>query len=252
VTVHFADFGAEPGLDFGADVTLFAVLPAIPSSAAVATAISVEEHVPGTGVYRAEFEDVAAGTYLLRAIADGVLRASWFVEFAGDDGEIVLARLDYEQGGGGGGGDVTIQNVVAVPRSVAVESADPDIIVAVRGDTLIREITYGSIVGRTKLWWTCKSSPADTDDQAVFLVTEEDGLVRLNGAAAPDSSKASLVVTDEETGAATLTVAADLMAALVPGVDLLWDGQALLPSGNVQSPPNGTLKVRADITRATS
>jgi hypothetical protein len=250
MTTHYADFGANAGLSFGTTVTLFAVTPADTTAAAVKTATGTVEHAPGTGIYRATFDTVAAGTYLLRAIADGVLRASWFVEFAGTDGEIMLARLDYERGGGGG--DVTIQNVVAVPRSVAVESADPDIIVAVRGDTLIREITYGSIVGRTKLWWTCKSSPADTDDQAVFLVTEEYGLVRLNGAAAQDSSKASLVVTDEETGAATLTVAADLMAALVPGVDLLWDGQALLPSGNVQSPPNGTLKVRADITRATS
>jgi hypothetical protein len=105
VTVHFADFGAEPGLDFGTDVTLFAVLPAIPSSTAVATAIAVEEHVPGTGVYRAEFEDVPPGIYLLRAVAGGALRASWYVEFAGVHNELVLASLDYEQGGGGG--DVT-------------------------------------------------------------------------------------------------------------------------------------------------
>jgi hypothetical protein len=245
VTTHYADFGANAGLTVDS-VTLFAVTPAETTAAAVKTATATVEHTPGSGVYRTTFDTVAAGTYLLRAIAGGTLRASWFVEFAGTDGEIVLARLDYEQGGGW---DVT----VSVPASTAADALTPNSLTVHRGDTFVRQYTgLGDISDRTKLWVTIKRQKSQTDAQALFQFTEADGLLTFNGAAASSAGLASVVVDDEDEGDITITIDESLTAQLRECLGWHWDVQVRRSNGRTETPlQNGVFNVTEDVTRAT-
>lgn len=92
MTTHYADFAATPGLTFSS-VTLWTVLPNSTTAALIATATAVVEHNPGTGRYRATFDDIAEGTYRIRGMVSLVQRADWHASFAGTNNEIVGAQF---------------------------------------------------------------------------------------------------------------------------------------------------------------
>lgn len=122
-----------------------------------------------------------------------------------------------------------------------------------RGDRVTINLTgLGSLAGRTKLWFTVKARPeSETDEQAKIQIVEADGLVRLSGAAAGDAGGASIVVTNEATGALTITLAEETTAALAVGGAWRWDLQVDQPGPGVWTPREGDFTVRADVTRAT-
>lgn len=149
-------------------------------------------------------------------------------------------------------GSLTPTISVVVPPAVANESQQTEQVTAVRGDTLRRTLTLGDIAGRQALWFAVKDDPErDSDDEAVLLVTEADGLVRLNGVAAEDASGASLTVTNETTGATNLVLSADVMAAVTLSAKRRWGVQWKANSGDISEPRAGLFVVTRDVVRAT-
>ncbi len=124
-------------------------------------------------------------------------------------------------------------------------------IVVQRGDTLSVSFTgLGSLVGRTKLWFTVKRAPSDTDPQAIIQIEESDGLLFLNGAPAT-SGQGSLTVTNATTGALTIALAAVATATLPGSGSATYDVQVDI-AGTVTTLTQGSLTVNVDVTRATS
>jgi len=119
-----------------------------------------------------------------------------------------------------------------------------------RGDTWIENLTgLGNITGRTKLWFTVKTSENDQDSEALIQILEVGGLQRLNGAAAT-AGQGSIVVTDATTGALTINLAAAATAQLAIASRLYYDVQWLGPNG-VLTAAAGRFTVLADVTRST-
>lgn len=148
----------------------------------------------------------------------------------------------------GAGGRTLTQSGAQVAAALVSGSA----ISIARGDTIEIALTgLGSMAGRTALWFTVKARPeSETDAQAKLQITEEDGLLRLNGAAAGDAAGASLVVDDETDGDITITLTAETSAALAVGGAWRWDVQVAQPGPGVWTPRTGDFTVRADVTRA--
>jgi hypothetical protein len=123
----------------------------------------------------------------------------------------------------------------------------------VRGDTYDSDNddpieSLGDISGRTTLWLTAKRSRDQVDIAAILQITEADGLVRLNGAAAANAAWASITVTDEVAGDITVVVDENATQDLVPAT-LDYDIQVLI-GGNVTTLRTSTLVIPADVTRS--
>lgn len=120
-----------------------------------------------------------------------------------------------------------------------------------RGDTFTASLTgLGSLVGRSKLWFTVKHRYDDADTAAILQIEETGGLLRLLGAAGT-AIQGTLVVTDAATGALTLTLIPAASSLLIPGKHYLYDVQML--TGTVlRTLTAGTFVVSSDVTRATS
>jgi hypothetical protein len=149
----------------------------------------------------------------------------------------------------GPGGRTLTQSMIAILSSMIEGSA----ITITRGDNVSVAITgLGSLAGRTGLWFTVKARPAtDTDLQAKIQATEDDGLIRLNGAAADDSADGAIAVDDEDNGDITITLSAAASAQLATGVSWRWDVQVAQPGPGVWTPRSGAFMVQEDVTRAT-
>ena len=120
-----------------------------------------------------------------------------------------------------------------------------------RGDTVSISFTgLGSISARTKLWFTLKSSATLTDAQATVQITEADGLIRLNGAAAT-AAQGSIAVNDQAAGNITVTLDEAAAALLEPGTRYKYDVQ-MLAGGVVTTLTSGEATVTADVTRSTA
>ena len=138
---------------------------------------------------------------------------------------------------------------IVIPAVVAIASQDPSVMTCLRGDTLRFTLPLmGDLRNRTKLVFTAKGSVSDSDSMAVIQIFEGTGLVRLNGNGQVISSAASLIVTNESTGAVNLEIDASVTAVLAVQ-DLVWDVQAILSTG-VTTPVCGTLTVVADVTQS--
>jgi len=84
----------------------------------------------------------------------------------------------------------------------------------------------GSLADRDDLLLTVKDREGDTDALAVLQVSENNGLIRLNGAAVAlpiTAAKASLVVDDPVAGNITLTVSSDVTALIGLSAARIWD-----------------------------
>lgn len=147
----------------------------------------------------------------------------------------------------GPGGRTLTQGALDVLRSI-VEGSNISI---TRGNTTTITLTgLGSLASRTSLWFTVKARPAtETDAQAKIQITEDDGLLRLNGAAGT-AGWGSIEVDDEVDGDVTITLSADLTAALAVGGAWRWDVQVAQPGPGTWTPRTGAFTVGEDVTRA--
>jgi hypothetical protein len=144
--------------------------------------------------------------------------------------------------------NVSVNNYITVPASIAQASQTPSQISCLRGDTLAVALpAMGNISTRTKLVMTAKMNANEPDDQAIIQIIEGVGLVVSNGAETSMQSSANLTVIDDVTGAVNLTINAEI-TAMLSVQDLVWDVQAFLSSGIV-TPICGMMSVVADVTR---
>lgn len=149
----------------------------------------------------------------------------------------------------GPGGRTLSQSMIAVLSSMVAGSG----ITITRGDTISVSITgLGNLEDRTGLWLTVKANPSkETDLQARIQITEDDGLLRLNGREADSPADGSITVDDETNGDITIALAAEASAALARTTSWHWDVQVAQPGPGVWTPRTGTFTVTADVTRAT-
>lgn len=120
----------------------------------------------------------------------------------------------------------------------------------VRGDDWSISLTgLGAMTGYTKAWMTVKRSASNDDSAAILQWEKTGGLLYLNGATATGTD-GTLVVTDEATGAMTITLKAAASAQLSP-TTYSYDVQMLV-GAVVTTLAEGKLTVTADITKAVS
>ncbi len=161
--------------------------------------------------------------------------------------------------------DATINGVACVgtvwedqcaATSIAASSSDATASGAItrkRGNTWSIALTLGAIIGYTSLWFSVKNSYDDADSAAVLQVklnnpSAADGLLYVNGAAATDSTKASITVSNAGTGAIIIAIDETITDDIAPGT-YYYDAQALI-AGAVTTPDSGTFTVTADVTRS--
>lgn len=122
----------------------------------------------------------------------------------------------------------------------------------VRGDTWSVVIEgLGSLVGRTKLWFTIKRNTGDADTDAIVQIEETAKLKYLNGAAATTAADGTLTVDSVGDGDITVVLKPAASSLIVPRSDLSWDVQ-VLAAGVVTTLRSGTFVVTADVTRTVS
>lgn len=142
-----------------------------------------------------------------------------------------------------------IATVDAITSGVTIDGTS---LTLERGDTWSIVVTgLGSLVGRSKLWFTLKDQHSLTDQESLVQIEESGGLLFLNGAAAGTAADGSLVVTDANAGNVTITVKPGATAILPPSTRLYWDIQSLI-SGVVLTRTAGSARISADVTRSTS
>jgi hypothetical protein len=126
-------------------------------------------------------------------------------------------------------------------------------ITATRGDTLSASLTgLGNISAHSKLWVAVKADPDnDADTAAILLIEKTAGLTVVNGAPHATITNGSIVVTNETTGAITITVE-PAVTALLAGGAYRYDVQMLTAAGVVQTLTTGNfvVDVTTDVTRA--
>lgn len=194
-----------------------------------------ESAVPGN--YHVSSGISLADQFVGRILWSADAGATWLAEEAVD---LQLARQVWEH---------TPRTLTQSAASIASALAG-DALSLLRGDTLIVQFAdLGSLLGRTKLWFTLKARSEDVDAAALTQVEETAGLLVLN--AAPGvSGQGTLAVTNAAAGDVTLTLAAEATATLPPG-RYHYDLQVLI-AGNVVTQVAGAALVHADVTRAVS
>lgn len=158
------------------------------------------------------------------------------------------------------GSTVPISVTVAVPSDVAVASQKPNVITAVRGDTLQRQLPeLGNMVGWSKVIFTAKANPsADADSAAVFQIVQyasggSNGLIVFQGSpGGSNQSLASLSVTDSSSGLVNLQVAAALMAQFTSTQKLYWDCCWFSGGGLKSTPVQGVMNITLNVTQTES
>lgn len=131
--------------------------------------------------------------------------------------------------------------------AVALDGTDMSIR---RGDSLSVAITgLGSLVGRTKLWFTVKEGYPDADTASIIQIVEGvGGLIYLNGVAAGVPANGSITVDDAVAGDITIVLDEVETAKLKP--DSLGYDVQVLNAGDVTTLTAGDVTVIADLTRA--
>ncbi len=121
-----------------------------------------------------------------------------------------------------------------------------------RGDSFTISFTgLGSIVDRSELWFTAKSSRGDADSNSKVMVTEGSGLRYINGSVPSSSNNGAIVVSDAVLGNIAISVIAAESACLMQGNGIFWDTQVKRNSGSVNTLSGGIFNVAGDVTRAT-
>jgi len=126
-----------------------------------------------------------------------------------------------------------------------------------RGDTLSAALTgLGSLSGYVSIDFTLKEKTSDTDDEAILRIRlnqsgEDDGLLRVNGAAASQASDGSITIDDADAGDITIALAESVSDDLEVRSSMYYDVQ-LITATAVSTLSEGYCNVNADVTRAVS
>ncbi len=122
-----------------------------------------------------------------------------------------------------------------------------------RGDSYSGSFSnLGDLSGRSKLWFTIKSSKDDADSAALVQIEEGSGLLYINSGAAGVSGNGVITVTDANNGDITVTLDEVETAKLSENSDLVYDIQLLTTGGTVTTLSADSAAVTADVTKATS
>lgn len=122
-----------------------------------------------------------------------------------------------------------------------------------RGDSLSVSITgLGDISGRSKLWFSVKTSLDDADTASIIQIEETGGLLYLNGAAATVPANGDITVDSEALGNITITLHEVETAKLSYSDNLYYDVQMLTAAGAVNTLSSGYCDITRDVTRATA
>jgi len=122
------------------------------------------------------------------------------------------------------------------------------------GDYIEYNVTdLGSLVGRTKLWWTLKASKGDTDVQSLAKIEETIGLEYIAGVAAGTPANGSITVTDAVVGNITIVLAGAESVKLIENegkayFDIKWINAA----GQELTLRRARALIVSDITRETA
>lgn len=127
-----------------------------------------------------------------------------------------------------------------------------DLITIHRGDTLVIPFAgLGSIAGRSKLWFTMKTSLSHEDSQSIIQVEEGAGLLYINGAAAGTPANGTITVNDEDNGDFDVILDEVEAAKLTRKEGMYYDCQVLIGTA-VTTLTHAYANVELDVTRATS
>jgi len=162
----------------------------------------------------------------------------------------IEATVDSDTGGISYG--FTVVRSYASASSAIATALEGGVISILRGDSLSVSITdLGDISGRTKLWFTVKTSRAHTDAEAIIQIEETAGLGYLNGTAVPAARAANgdITVDDAVNGDITITLDEVETDDLAPNERLYYDVQMLTAAGAVTTLALDMARVTADVSR---
>jgi len=140
----------------------------------------------------------------------------------------------------------------AAQVTAAVEGSD---ITILRGDSLSASLTgMGSLTGYVSIDFTVKETRTDTDDNAILRIRLNasglnDGLLRVNKAAASDATLGSITIDDAVAGDITIALDEAVTDDLIPQPGLYYDVQ-MIDASDVQTMTEGRVEITADVTRA--
>jgi len=146
---------------------------------------------------------------------------------------------------------------VVVPTATSRNAQIPDLITIVTHNAFRQTITdMGDLTANEDIWFTLKSSPTDTDDQALIQVSRTSGLIRVAGAAASSTLLGSITVVGDATdGNISVFVDETINALLTPVQDRFhnayWDAKKKV-SSDTSAPRGGRCEIVAGITRRNS
>lgn len=120
-----------------------------------------------------------------------------------------------------------------------------------RGDTWRQRIRHiGNLEGRIELWFTVKTEQEDTlDTQAVIMISETGGLLRLNGAAAATPANGSITVENAGVGNIRIYLHQVETAKLAIKSKLYYDVQVQTGTDVITLTRNARIAVVSDVTR---
>ena len=125
-------------------------------------------------------------------------------------------------------------------------------IAIIRGDTISIPIEgLGSILNYKKAWFTIKSMKKDLDSESIIMIEQSEGLLKVNGEDALDSTKGSLVVDNETLGNITISIDAEISME-IESSNYYYDIQWLDPNDKVYTLQIGKAVVVNDVTKAIS
>lgn len=143
---------------------------------------------------------------------------------------------------------------LAIDEITIVDSVVGSTITIHRGDTFTGTLATDPTAGYVSIDFSIKYSLDDLDDNAVLRIRKNasglnDGLLRLNGVAAPDATKASLIIA---ANSVQIDIDETITSQLpIPREQYYYDLQ-LITATTVTTLSEGRLDVNRDVTRLTS
>ena len=142
----------------------------------------------------------------------------------------------------------TLVRTLTMSAVAVISAVDGDDIAILRGDTFSATITgLGDLSVQTGLWFSVKVQRSDADGASIIQISEDAGLLFLNGAAAGVAANGSIVINDPVTGSITITLEAAETDDLRPQA-LHYDIQMATATA-VTTLSEGSARVVADVTR---
>jgi len=199
------------------------------------------EEIDNCGIYTRIYDDADLDDY------DYFARASY-------TGATVL-DTDHVTGGTVGPSPWDYGTRTLTQSAAQVEAAvEGAAITILRGDSLSASLTgMGSLTGYVTLDFTVKENHDDSDNDAIIRIRLNasglnDGLLRVNKAAAADATLGSITIDDLVAGDITIALDESITDDLVPWPGLYYDVQKI-DAADVQTMTEGRCEITADVTR---